>query len=42
MKMQLSSSNQDIALIDFNNDILKSVYELRKSHAALASRPTSS
>lgn len=39
MKMQ-SSSNKDMAIIDFNNDILKSVYELRKSHAALAGRPT--
>ena len=59
MKMQMSSSNKDMAIIDFNNgkffafiflilitnlicitDILKSVYELRKSHAALAGRPT--
>ena len=57
--MHMSSSNKDMAIIDFNNgkffayiylnfianliyiiDILKSVYELRKSHAALAGRPT--
>ena len=38
----MSSSSKELGLIDFNNDILKSVYELRKSHAALASRPQSS
>lgn len=38
----MSSSSKELGLIDFNNDILKSVYELRKSHAALASRPNSS
>lgn len=29
-------------MLNFNNDILKSVYELRRSHAAVASRPNSS
>jgi hypothetical protein len=31
-----------MGLLNFNNDVLKSVYELRRSHAAIASRPNSS
>jgi len=42
MKREASASVKDIGMMDFNNDILKSVYELRKSHAALVNRPISS
>lgn len=41
LKNQQSLSSKDIGT-DFNNDMLKSVYELRKSHAALVNRPISS
>jgi len=42
MKRQACASSKELGLLDFNNDILKSVYELRKSHAALVNRPISS
>jgi hypothetical protein len=36
------SKNYQIYIINLIIDILKSVYELRKSHAALANRPVTS
>lgn len=42
MKRQQSAAQSTADMNDLKSDTLKSVYELRKSHAALVNRPMSS
>jgi len=40
--MPVSEDFKESMLVNFNNDVLKSVYELRQQHEAMVSRPVSS